>query len=361
MPYYERVEKLRRRLSIFSKKAAYLVKKQENIRYLTGFTGSSGFVLITAEDTFLYSDSRYQTQAKEESKITEFVLVHGKPWSDLVKQKMRELAYETLVFDKKELTVQDSEALFNPFFSLESRLDWVEDLRQIKDPEEVERIAEAQKLAEEALEASLGAFKAGHRERDVALELEWEMRKRGASALSFPTILASGVRAAMPHGQASDKLLEEGDLVVLDFGCVLDGYCSDMTRTFAIGFVGQWERRLYETVLTAQKMALDRIKAGVSGAEMQALVQNYFNQEGYGEYFGHGLGHSIGLEVHEKPSLSPLYTRGTPAGAVMSVEPGLYVPGRAGVRIEDLIVVTETGHENLNRFPKELMFLGTRL
>lgn len=357
MPTFARCEKIRKRLQTLPFEAAYLVKKHENISYLSGFTGSFGLLVLAQEEAFLITDSRYKTQAQNQAPGCQVLILEGRPWFQVVEDLMQTLACGTLVLDKKEWTLDAYEALQSPHYQLEGRVDWVEDLRMLKSPEEVTKIQEAQRLAEEALEASLSLFRIGRREREMALDLEWAMRTRGASALSFPTILASGARGAMPHGQASDKRLEAGDLVVVDFGCVLDGYCSDMTRTFAMGSADAWSRDLYQKVRTAQDLALAEIRAGVTGESMQRLVQDYFDQEGYGEAFGHGLGHGIGLEVHEKPNFSAHYKGTIPAGAVLSVEPGLYIPGRAGVRIEDLVVIEEGGVTNLNRFPKDLMVL----
>lgn len=360
MPYRTRLDKILERLGHVSKRAAYVVKKHENIRYLCGFDGSFGLLVLCDQGVFLFSDSRYETQARVQAPETEFVLIHGRPWHEVVKASLKEWQIESLLFDKKEWTIDAFEAIKDDAYALSGRVDWVEDLRQIKDPTEIQKLAAAQALAEEALEASLDAFRIGRREREVALDLEWAMRTRGATGLSFPTILASGSRSAMPHGQASDKRLEEGDLLVVDFGCVLDGYCSDMTRTFVMGKADAWSRHLYGLVQTAQDMALAQAQAGITGQAMQALVQDFFDQEGFGAYFGHGLGHAIGLEVHEKPAFSPAGKGPIPAGVVMSVEPGLYIPERGGVRIEDLVVLETGGCQNLNRFPKDLLILDPK-
>ena len=183
------------------------------------------------------------------------------------------------------------------------------------------------------------------------------MRRAGASGLSFETIVASGVRSAMPHGVASNKKIERGDLVVFDFGCVYEGYCSDMTRTIGVGTLSDAQKDLYALVLKAQQSALAAARAGVVGEKMQDLVQAVFDKAGFGSYFGHGLGHSVGLEIHEEPRFSRNVKEQLPAGTVISVEPGLYVPGIGGVRIEDLVVLREGGCENLTTSPKELLIV----
>ena len=233
----------------------------------------------------------------------------------------------------------------------------VEQFRAVKDAEEIEIIRTAEHIGDAAFQHVLEILRPGMSEREVAFELEMAMRRQGASGLSFDTIVASGMRSAMPHGVASDKKIEKGDLVVFDFGCVYEGYCSDMTRTIGVGSLSEAQKDLYHLVLKAQTAALKAVHADIVGEKMQDLVQAIFDKAGFGSYFGHGLGHSVGLDIHEEPRFSRNVKEKIPAGTVISVEPGLYVPGIGGVRIEDLIVLKPLGYENLARSPKELLIV----
>jgi Xaa-Pro aminopeptidase len=235
----------------------------------------------------------------------------------------------------------------------------IEGLRAVKDAEEIERIGAAAALVDGIYEWLVERGFAGRRERDVAIELEHEMRIRGASGPSFGSIVAGGPRAALPHAQVTDSAIVAGTLVTVDIGAVLDGYCSDCTRTFAVGEPTAKAREIYELVLAAQVAGLEALAPGLSGVAVDAKARAVIEDAGYGEYFGHGLGHGVGLEIHEPPRLSrhaseePLR-----AGNVVTVEPGIYLPGTLGVRIEDLVVLTEDGATRLSRFTKELLVVG---
>jgi Xaa-Pro aminopeptidase len=227
----------------------------------------------------------------------------------------------------------------------------------VKTEKELEKMAKAADIADQAFHHIIGYIRPGVTERAVALELEIYMKKLGASALSFETIAASGVRSSMPHGIATDKIIEDGDFLTLDFGCVYDGYCSDMTRTVVVGKATQKQKKIYGVVLEAQIAALNAIREGINGIDVDKIARDVISSRGYGEYFGHGLGHGVGLEVHEEPRLSPTGTKKLLENMVVTDEPGIYIPGFGGVRIEDLIVVKKDGCEVLSKSPKQLIEL----
>lgn len=233
----------------------------------------------------------------------------------------------------------------------------ISEQREIKDEEEIAKIRAAEKLGDEAFSYVLNFIKPGISELDVAFELEFFMRKNGASGLSFDTIAASGIRSAMPHGVASEKIIEKGDLLTLDFGCVLDGYCSDMTRTVAVGSIDSKGKEIYETVLAAQKAGLEYIAKGKVCSGADAAARKVITEAGYGKNFGHALGHSVGIEIHESPTLSPKCDKILVPGNVVTVEPGIYIENFVGVRIEDLVLITDSGVENFTHSEKELIIV----
>lgn len=233
----------------------------------------------------------------------------------------------------------------------------IEKIRLFKDDEEIEEIQKAQDIADKVFSELLDFIKPGKTEREVHHYMLERMRAHGASGESFDAIIASGVRGALPHGVASDKVIEKGELLTLDFGCIYNMYCSDMTRTIAVGEISDKQREIYEVVLEAQKRALAAIKPGVRTADIDAIARDYITEKGYGENFGHGLGHGVGLEVHEAPRLSPKSDEVLEEGMVITDEPGIYIEGFGGVRIEDIILVTEDSHRVLSKSTKELITL----
>jgi Xaa-Pro aminopeptidase len=352
-----------------------LVTAPANVRYLTGFSGSSGLAAIAAKagsdagasggDLFL-SDFRYETQAQEEvgsfAPGCERLIVKGELLEAVaatIAERVKSAGGRAAIgFDERHLSVAEHGKLAEALGSqaqLVGCAGIVERLREVKDAAEQERIAAAAKLADDALREVLDAGLQGRSERDVAIDLETRMRKLGAEAASFPTIVASGAHAALPHAHPRDVAIERGTLVTIDWGAVLDGYCSDCTRTYAVGKPSELGREVYELVLAAQGAGVDALAPGLSGREVDAAARAVIEAAGRGERFGHGLGHGVGLEVHEGPRLSrqaseePLRE-----GDVVTVEPGVYLPGELGVRIEDLLVVTADGSRNLSSLPKEL-------
>jgi Xaa-Pro aminopeptidase len=334
-----------------------LVTSLLNVRYLTGFTGSNGAALIGPERRVFLTDFRYAEQAAAEVDpsferhiiSTGFFEELGPLLSD---GELR------LGFEDRSVTVHQHSTLrdrLRDSVELVAAGTPVEALRAVKDPEEVERIRAACALADAALREVLEHGIAGRTEADVALSLEDAMRHRGASAASFDTIVAAGPHGALPHAAPRDVEIGAGELVVIDWGAVLDGYCSDCTRTVACGEIGERARIAYDLVLDAQRAGLEQLRPGVGGRDADGAARRIIDAAGHAEHFGHSLGHGVGLEVHEKPTLSGRSEDVLQAGNVVSCEPGVYVPGELGVRIEDLCSVTPSGRELLTHIPKELL------
>ncbi len=335
---------------------ALLISQPANRRYLTGFTGSSGWVVVTQQEQILITDFRYRGQVKDQAPHFEFVEHQGNPFAD-IKQILDRSGIRSLAFEENHLTFSQHRKLIESLEGLQTVpvSDLVERLRLIKDEEEIQRIRDAVAISDGAFAQILKEIRPGVTERDISLRLEFLMREAGAESSSFDMIIASGPRSALPHGVASDRVLEAGDLVTMDFGAYYQGYCSDMTRTVMIGSPSKQQREIYGIVLEAQKRAIQAIQAGISGKEVDATAREYIRDHGYGEAFGHGTGHGLGLELHEGPTLSYRNEKTLEAGMVVTVEPGIYLPEVGGVRIEDNVLVTDEGHEVLTKSPKELI------
>ena len=343
-----RLEALRRRIGEVSRETpveALLVSNGENRRYVSGFTGSAGLLLVTERDALLLTDFRYVEQAKGQAPDFEIVKIEGLPWPVVAEQAQR-LGIGALGFESEDLTVDAhlrlQEALKEkaPQTQTVPLRGVVEALRVAKQAGEIALIRKAVEIADRAFETVAAGLRPGVTEREVAWRLEVQMRERGADALAFPTIVAAGPNGAMPHHRPSDRLIQPGDPIVIDMGCRLDGYHSDMTRTIVLGDPDDHFWPIYRTVLRAQQACEDGLKAGMLGKDGDKLARDVIEAAGHGDDFGHGTGHGVGLQVHENPYFSR--TRGemtVPEGAVMTVEPGIYLPGWGGVRIEDMIVV----------------------
>ena len=338
---------------------ALIVEGAANLRYLTGYTGSNALVLLQADGSGrLFTDFRYATQVAEQvGGAFECEIVAG----DLLEALARSLTGGRVGFDDAKTTVRRRATLgelASPTVELVAVAGLVERLRAVKDEHEIAAIAAAATLIDELFSWLFDQPLGGRSEREVAVTLEHEMRLRGASAPSFSSIVAGGAHGALPHAQPRDAPIERGTLVTFDIGALLDGYCSDCTRTVAVGEPGEHAREVYAIVLAAQLAGLDAVAPGVNGRDADARARAVIEEAGYGERFGHGLGHGVGLEIHEAPRLArtggeePLR-----AGNVVTVEPGIYLPGELGVRIEDLVVVREPGAEILSSFTKELLVL----
>lgn len=339
-----------------------LILSRVSRQYLTGFRSSDGVLLVTAEKALLFLDSRYFEMAQiaqAKGEIPQSIRLMSGPFHKFFGDFLQSENVGAILFEDRDLTVSQLSAFREKypradFLPLKDR---IEKMRQTKTERELEKLRAAQSLAESAYAYILPRLEAGRTERAVAAELEYYMKQNGASCPSFDTICVSGTRTSLPHGTPTDAPLERNAFVTMDFGCELDGYASDMTRTVCIGKADEEMKRVYETVFSAQLTAMSGIRAGVVGKDVDGLARDVIASAGYGDFFGHSLGHGIGLKVHEAPSFSPSYDGIIPAGAVLSVEPGIYLPGKFGVRIEDLVVVRESGFENLNTSSKLLLEL----
>ena len=328
-----------------------IISGYPNIFYYSGFTSEDAVLVVTKDRQILATDSRYTVQAKEQARDFEVYDIEKG-----LKKLFSGISEKTFGFEEDVMTVSTL-AIFQKL--TEKLIPMSEKLnapRRVKDSAEIEKIAKAEELARDALLHTLPKIRVGMTEREVALMIEFYMLKNGASKVSFETVVASGVRSAMPHGVASDKVIESGDFVTMDFGCVLDGYCSDMTRTVVMGKASEKQREVYDTVLSAQEAALSEIAIGKKCADIDKVARDIIENAGYGAEFGHSLGHSVGIEIHEKPNFSPRSKDTAEAGNVITVEPGIYIEGFGGVRIEDLVVVGEKTR-NLTDFTKELIII----
>ncbi|RKP57183.1 aminopeptidase P family protein [Cohnella endophytica] len=347
-----------RKLIAKSEGSALLVTHPVNRRYLSGFTGSSGVVLITADHAALVTDFRYREQAPQQAPGFQIV-EHGADMNATVADLLRQWNVDALLIEEQDVTFatyRTMESAFTPVKLLPSE-GIVEKLRTIKDESELAVMQEAADLADRAFAHILGFIKPGISEKAVALELEVFMRSQGATSSSFDTIVASGERSALPHGTASDRIIGRDEFVKLDYGAYYNGYCSDITRTIVVGKPSDKHREIYEIVKEAQQHALDQLRPGMTGVEGDALTRDIITRYGYGEYFGHGTGHGLGMEVHEAPRLSKTGNTVLAPGMVVTVEPGIYLPGFGGVRIEDDVVITERGIRILTSSPKHLITL----
>ena len=336
----------------------FLVTNPYNLRYLANFTGTAGVAVITPTKAFFVTDFRYTEQAAEQALGFE-IIKHTGPIFEEVANICRQEAIEVLAFEETVMSVAEytqledvvEESSLLPISGL------IESLREVKDESEIALIEKACAIADQGFAYILEQIKPGMTEIQVANQLDFYMRSLGATSVSFDTIVASGVRSAMPHGVASTKVIEKGDLITLDFGCYYEGYVSDMTRTFALGDPGEKLKEIHQIVLEAQLMVNAVAKAGMSGVELDAVARDYIASHGYGEAFGHSTGHGIGLEIHEGPNVSFKSPKLFVPGNVITNEPGIYLPGIGGVRIEDDLLITTTGNRILTHSPKELIIL----
>ncbi|WP_040340658.1 M24 family metallopeptidase [Fictibacillus macauensis] len=354
-----RLEKLRKSF-VGTEIQAMLVTSPYNRRYLSGFTGSSGVLVITAQQAVLVTDFRYVEQATAQA--PDFTIVeHAASLIETVAQTVKKLGITTLGFEEDYVTYALHRTYRAAMQSVGTNLlgvsGMIEKLRLLKDSSEIKILKEAAQIADAAFSHIVTYIKEGQTELEVANELEYFMRKEGAASSSFEMIVASGWRSALPHGKASDKVIQQGELVTLDFGAYYKGYCSDMTRTVAVGTVSTELRSIYETVKEAQQRGMDGIAPGMTGRQADALTRDYITQQGYGAHFGHSTGHGIGLEVHEGPSLAKHSDIILEPSMIVTVEPGIYVSGVGGVRIEDDTVITSHGNESLTHSTKELLIL----
>ncbi len=335
-----------------------LIRYPENRRYFTNFISSAGFLLVTRERALFQTDSRYIEAAQAAVPAGIEVREAGA----LDAKVLQELKIERLSIEASHTTIAALHGLEKICTGVEiDTRDFLDDavgaLRAVKSRDEVEKIIRAQRIAERALEKTLAMIRPGVTEREIALSLDFNMLSMGAQALSFETIAVSGENSSRPHGVPGDRQVRAGDFITMDFGAVVEGYHSDMTRTVAVGSVTAEQRKVYDTVLAAQAAMLDGLRAGITCAQADALARDVIEHAGYGKFFRHSAGHGVGLEIHEPPFEGPRSQEVLRAGNVVTAEPGIYLPGQFGVRIEDMAYLTPTGIENLTQAPKELLVL----
>ena len=327
----------------------------ENIRYLCGFTGSDGALILTQKEAFFLTDSRYWTQADEEVKGCR--IVHYKKKIDDIVSLILEVGVGKIGFESPSLPFSFYRS-FREKLGKEVELhpleEEINDLRAIKDVQELALIRNSIDLSSKAFLYAAEILKVGIREREAAFEMEFFMKKNGAEALGFDIIIASGKRSALPHGKASDKQIEKGDFILIDFGSGFRGYHSDQTRTVVCGKPSSEQEKVYQVVKEAHDKAIEKVRPGIPIGEVDAAARDHIRSAGYGEYFGHGTGHGIGLAVHENPTVNSGNKDLVREGMVFTIEPGIYIPDRGGVRIEDMVLVTSRGAEVLTYLPRDL-------
>ena len=350
---------LQKMQSILTDVDALLLTAEVSRLYAAGYNVSEGVALIGREKAFYFTDSRYMEAA--ETNLQGFAVRQvdrEHSYTARINAALEELGAETLGVEEEDLT-------YGQFLRYEEKLraelrpcqDKISAFRHVKEEWEVEKMRKAQEIADRTFAELLPVIRPGMTEKELAAELIYGLYRNGADGLSFQPIVVSGPNTSLPHGVPGDRKLQYGDFVTMDFGCKLDGYCSDMTRTVAIGFVSEEMAKVYDTVLQAQAAGIAATKEGATGKEVDAAARAVIDAAGYGAYFGHSYGHGLGLEVHEGPNCSPSNEKTLPAGAVCSAEPGIYLPGKFGVRIEDVVVIASDGCENLTESPKNLLII----
>ncbi len=339
---------------------AILVSDGYNMRYLSGFTGATGYLLITKKSKTLFTDSRYTIAATAQASDYTVVEVDAaRDYCAVINKVLEAEKAEILGFEANQVR-------YSTYEMLKSRLvvkelvplkNELARLRRIKTAEEIAKMRQAEHIGDVAFSEILDFIRPGVTELEVAAKLEYIMKTNGAEKVSFESIVASGVNSSKPHAEPGHKKIENGDFVTMDFGCVFEGYCSDMTRTIVVGKADEKQKEIYNTVLKAQLAVLDMLKPGLPGKAYDKVARDIIYGAGYEGYFGHGLGHSVGLEIHEDPRFSMLEEETVEAGMIMTVEPGIYIPDFGGVRIEDMVAMTADGFENLAHSKKELIEL----
>jgi Xaa-Pro aminopeptidase len=359
MNYQSRLSNLRR---TFKKHGcdALVIGHRSNLKYLCGFTGTAGMAIVLPDTAFFLTDFRYQQQATQQVP-PEYSIVIGKQglWQEAAKVLRKKAA--RIGFESEHTSVatfEEIQKVLAPAKAV-STFRAVEELREVKDDDELAILRRAIRIADDTFAHICGVLRPGITEREVSIEIENFMKSQGASSVSFETIVASGVRSALPHGVASDKVLQSGELVTIDMGAKYEGYCSDMTRTVCLGKPTREQQKIYEIVWHAQTEAAANFRPGLGCKAADKVARDIIAAAGYGEYFGHGLGHGVGMQIHEQPRVSPLGKGKLRAGHVVSCEPGIYIPDWGGVRIEDLILITPNGGEVLckARKPKKILAL----
>lgn len=340
---------------------AMLLTGEANRFYASGFhsAGTDGVALVTRKKAYYFTDSRYTEAAGRCVQGAEIREVGpGRGYAVLLTEALGEQQVCRLGFEEAYMTVLEHERYRKALpCELVPATELLQQLRTVKDAEELDAMVAAQRIAEKALNVILEEIRPGVTEKEIAARLQYLMLHFGAENMSFDPIVVSGPNGSLPHGVPGERAIQRGEFVTMDFGCIYHGYCSDMTRTVAVGFATEEMQKVYQTVLSAQQAGIAAARAGVTGRDVDAAARAVIAAAGYGAYFGHSFGHGVGVEIHESPNASPSNEQPLPAGAVISAEPGIYLPGRLGVRIEDVILLTETGCRNLTKAPKELLIL----
>ena len=353
--------RLRQLASVIDNDCA-LITSDVNRRYLTGMKSSAGCILLFKEKAYFIIDFRYIEKAKKLLENDDFieVILQDKLYLQLEKLMKKHNA-ATVSIENMTMTVSELNTFKEKLkFSVDAGnglSDKINSLRMVKTDEETECMIKAQRIAEAGLEHMFGFIDTGRTEREIQLELDYFMLKNGAEALSFDTIALSGKNTSLPHGVPGEKKIEKGDFVLLDYGAVVDGYHSDMTRTLCVGEPSEKMKEVYSIVLEAQLAGISAVKAGITGRELDKISRDIIEASGYGKQFGHSLGHGVGMDIHEPPYAAGSYDGVIPAGSVVTVEPGIYIENEFGVRIEDFVIVTENGCINMTKAPKELISL----
>ncbi|MCR5607456.1 MAG: Xaa-Pro peptidase family protein [Lachnospiraceae bacterium] len=334
-----------------------IVNNQSNVRYISGYTGDTGIIILLNDKKYLVTDFRYLFQAKAEAKDYTVIETKNKTYAKIISEIALENGINNIGFENKKISYSFYNSISKELEGcnlcpLDLQLD---SLRNIKTSYEIEQLKQAEHIADIAFSKVLGIIKPGVTELDVAAELEYIMKKNGGTGLSFDTIVASGINSSKPHAGVSSKKIENGDFVTMDYGCIYNGYHSDTTRTIVVGKANEEQKKVYNTVLKAQLEVLSMVKAGYTGEYVDNVARTIINEAGYEGCFGHGLGHSVGLDIHEEPRFSPSEKNIVPEGVVITVEPGIYIENFGGVRIEDMILVTKDGHVNFTESSKELI------
>lgn len=351
-----RIEKVRENLNELSLDA-FLVSHIPNIRYLSGFSGSSATIVIGKAKNYFVTDFRYKEQSAAEVKGFE-IIISNTPADELKKIFDTETCMK-VGFESGHVIFNTVENYRKTFGEIEfvPVLDSIEKLTMKKSPEEIEKIKKAIDITDKTFSKMLEFIKPGMTELEVSAEITYTQKKLGASKDSFDPIVASGWRGALPHGIASDKIIQKGEMVTLDFGCVYEGFCSDLTRTIAVGEPSEEMKNIYKIVLDAQLKAINAAKTGISSKALDSVARDFISNAGFGDKFGHGLGHGLGIEVHEMPGLNQRTNITLIESTVVTIEPGIYVEGLGGVRIEDDILISNSGCEILNKSSKELIII----
>ncbi len=353
----QRIEKLREQIS---ENQAAVIISDINRLYFSGFKSSAGAVIITKNEAFLAVDFRYYESAK--SSISELKVLMYSKFYETLKEVFKEENIKEIFIETDFLTVESFSALVNNLENITVNDDnkitkHISLMRSVKSEQEKQSIKNAQIITDKTFGHILNYIKVGRTEREIALEMEFFMRKMGSQGTAFDTIVVSGKNSSLPHGVPTDKKIENGDFITMDFGAVINGYCSDMTRTVAVGSVSDKQHEVYNTVLLAQTESLKAIKPLIKCKSVDKIARDIIDNVGFNGCFGHGLGHSVGLQIHESPCFNTRDTTLLKKGMILTVEPGIYIENEFGVRIEDMVYITEMGYENLTESPKDLIIL----